>query len=73
MQDRLDPNRILRAAADQNLAPGRKCLHVRIGEQVEGFWLYQVNRVDNLRRGKQVVDDFDQPVVEVGVRVTEIS
>ncbi len=71
VQEGLDLRGVLRAAADQDLASGREFFQNRVGVKIEGLGLDQGDRYRNRRGGQQVVDDFDQAVVEVALRIAE--
>ena len=72
VQQGFNLGRILRAAAQQDLAPCRESFQIRVGIEVERLGLGQINRSGYLRSDQQVIDDFNQAVIEVSLRVAKL-
>ena len=72
VQQGLDLSHIFRPAAQQDLAAGRESFQIRVGIEVEGLGLGQINRSGYLRSDQQVIDDFNQAVIEVSLRVAKL-
>jgi len=70
-QHPLDDRGVLAAHAQQQLLPARQSFEFGIGKLVKHVWSYQLNGFLHLRCIEQVIDNLDNAVVEIGVRVTE--
>ena len=68
----LDRRGVLRAHADQKLLSGGPLFERRIGELVENAGLGEADWTRNFGRREQVIDHFDESIVEIAVRVAEI-
>ena len=63
---------VLGAHADQQLLPARQTLNIHVGVLIQDMWPDDLDRRGYFRGGQQMIDDGDQAIIEVGIRVAKI-
>ncbi len=70
-QHPLDDRNVLAAHAQQQLLPTRPCFEPGVCKLVKHVRSHQLNGFLHFRCIEKVIDNLDNAVVEIGVRVTE--